>query len=98
MPRFRAPSADTRSVSGDTSMWTPSASAETTVRQTPLTATESPGLTSSDRGVVTRSRNPAGVGLTSATSPSVSTIPVNMFLYPALDQHVLAEPGGAAIQ
>ena len=41
-------------------MWTPSASAETTVRQTPLTASESPGVSVGDSSVLSRRRKPAG--------------------------------------
>src|SRR5260221_1854168 len=92
-PRFSEPRADTRMVSGDTSMCTPLASAETTVKQTPFTATESPAVSSVDKDVISRRRNPDGVGLTSATSPRVSMSPVNISLY----QQVLAEPHRAAI-
>src|SRR3972149_10461610 len=65
----------------------PSASAETTVRHTPLTARLSPAASSGAKVVVTRSRKPAGVGLTSATSPIDSIRPVNI----GFDQHILAK-------
>src|SRR5204862_5398291 len=84
----------TRSVSGETSMWTPSALADTTVRQTPFTASESPGASSLDSWVASRSRTPEGVGLISATSPTVSTSPVNISFH----QHYVTQPGGAAIE
>ena len=61
----------------------------TTVRQTPLTARLSPGASSArESRAARRSRMPAGVGLTSATSPSASIRPVNI---QSLDQHVVAE-------
>src|SRR4029078_6087481 len=94
-PRFSEPSADTRIVSGETSMLTPSGSAETTVRQTPFTASESPGVSADDRSVFRRTRNPAGVGFTSAISPMVSMSPVNM-LHAPLYKDIGAEPPGPA--
>ncbi len=78
-------------------MWIPEASADTTVKQTPLTATESPDASSGDKQVVRRRRNPDGVGLTSATSPSVSISPVNIVRCQPLDQHVRAKPERPAI-
>src|ERR1051326_5034026 len=56
----------------------PFTSDETTVRQTPLTASDSPGVSSGARDVISRSGRPAGEGLTSATSPPFSTTPANM--------------------
>ena len=78
MPRFREPSELARAVSGEMSAWTPSVSADTTVRQTPLTERLSPGASSGARVVVKRSRNPAWVGFTSTTSPIASIRPVNI--------------------
>src|SRR5204862_7743529 len=86
-----APSVLTREVSGETSAWIPSASAEMTVRQTPLTARLAPGVRSGASVVVMRKRNPSGVGLTSATSPIDSINPVNMALY----LHVGADEAGS---
>src|SRR5262245_3631950 len=63
----------------------PSASADTTVRQTPLTARLAPGSSSAASAVVIRSRNPSVVGLTSATSPIASINPVNIGLYLHVD-------------
>ena len=57
----RAERGDAR-VSGETSAWTPSASAETTVRQTPLTARLSPGVSSGSE----RRRHAAGTRPASA--------------------------------
>src|ERR1051326_2040584 len=73
----------------------PFTSDETTVRQTPLTASDSPGVSSGARDVISRRRRPAGVGLTSATSPTFSTIPVNMTADVAqlrLHEQILAKP------
>src|SRR3954468_17431586 len=96
-PRCSEPSAETLMVSGEISMWTPSAgSADTTVRQTPFTASESPGVSSADKSVCRRSRKPAGVGFISATWPTVSINPVNM-RYAPLYQHIGAEPQSTAV-
>src|SRR5882672_10397147 len=72
------------------SAWIPSASHETAVRQTPFTARLSPGTISEAIGVVSLSLNPAGVGLTSATSPSASISPVNIPLYQDIGPEMLS--------
>src|SRR5262245_43809820 len=82
--RRNPPSDVTRAVSGPISAWTSPCSARITVRQTPLTATLSPGASSAARPVRSRSRMPALVPLTSATSPTASINPVNI----AFDDHV----------
>src|SRR5215471_11298835 len=76
----------------------PEESDEITVRQTPLTAIDSPGVSSGASDVINPTRRPAGVGLTSATSPTFSTIPVNIsgVFQSCRDQHVRSEPLGAS--
>src|SRR4026209_630355 len=56
----------------------PDESDETAVRQTPLIATLSPAASSEAMAVVTRSLKPAGVGVTSWTSPTASISPGNI--------------------
>src|SRR5437667_4772727 len=93
LPRSNAPSVVTRSVSGPTSACTSLPSARITVRQTPLTARLSPGASSGASDATIRSRMPAVVGLTSATSPTLSTRPVNI----SFDQSIRPDRLGARI-
>src|SRR5262249_38886507 len=95
LPGFSEPSADTRIVSGAISRFTASLSAETTVRQTPLTARESPGVSSPASGVCRRRRKPDGVGFISATSPIRSISPVNIDT--ALNEDIGAKPHGPTV-
>src|SRR4029078_790562 len=71
----------------------PAASHETAVRQTPFTDRLSPGAISTASVVVNRSLNPAGVGLTSATSPSASISPVNIPFYQDIGPEKLSSDG-----
>src|SRR5512134_3972986 len=59
--------------------------ASTTVRQTPLTATLSPGVNPEARSAPTVTRSPPGVRATSTIRPSDSMIPVNI----SFDPHVV---------
>src|SRR6185503_6707769 len=64
-----------------------SPSAAVTVRQTPFTATLSPGVNSRDSAVRMRTPYPAGTAAMSLTWPTVSMRPVNI----AFDQHIRTE-------
>src|SRR5919202_2516465 len=83
-----------RSVSCITSAPKPPPPGPTAVRQTPLTATESPSRSSSANDVETRSRTPSSVASTATTVPRSATSPVNMrspLPQPRGDEHVAGE-------
>src|SRR3954463_11913583 len=93
-PAPSGPSDERRSVSAITSARKPSAVGSTAVRQTPLTATESPGPSSAPPAAATRRLPPAPSSSTASTLPMPATSPVNTLsplLQPRADQHVVAD-------
>src|SRR5687767_6444733 len=89
------PRDERRNVSAITSVRKPAGLGSTAVRQTPLTATESPGSSSPPSGVATWSRTPSPSCSTACTLPSPATSPVNIglpLLEPCADQHVVGDP------
>src|SRR3712207_3715783 len=93
-PACIAPSDERRSVSCMTSA--PKRSplqSPTAVRQTPLTATESPSLSSAASGDSIATRTPSAVSCTSATRPRSWTSPVNTSPLPQAsgDEDVVAD-------
>src|SRR5919197_829664 len=93
-PAATSASEERRSVSFMTSAPKRSPSTPTAVRQTPLTATESPSESSPASGETIARRTPSVVALTSATVPRSATRPVNTALplpQPGRDQHVAGD-------
>src|SRR5215213_9073702 len=94
-PAPSGPSDERRRVSAITSARKPSGAGSTAVRQTPLTAIESPGESSAPSGVATRSRAPSPSCSTASTLPIPATSPVNTIRSPLpeprADQHVVAD-------
>src|SRR5919198_3609234 len=93
-PAATSASEERRSVSFITSAPKRSPSTPTAVRQTPLTATESPSESSPASGERIARRTPSVVALTSATVPRSATRPVNTALplpQPGRDQHVAGD-------
>src|SRR3954466_6093529 len=76
-PGAASPSDERRSVSCITSAANPSASAPTAVRQTPLTATESPSRRSPASADCTRSRTPSSAASRAPPAPRPAIRPVN---------------------
>src|SRR3954466_10528615 len=76
-PGAASPSDERRSVSCITSAPKPSASTPTAVRQTPLTATESPSRRSPASADRTRSRTPSSVASRATTVPRSAIRPLN---------------------
>src|SRR3954465_2070128 len=77
VPAPTSPSAEGRSVSRITAPPKPAPSAPTAVRQTPLTATESPSRRSLASADCTRSRTPSAVASRAPTAPRPALRPVN---------------------
>src|SRR5687768_11905542 len=96
-PSASSPSELRATVSALRSAEKDSESGSTAVRQTPLTATESPAASSFASEASIRRRNPPPSRATAATRPSSWTIPVNNLAprlplaEPRLDQHVIAD-------
>src|SRR5581483_12132076 len=62
-----------------------------TVRQTPLTATESPSAHPRNRSAARARRAAPSAGVTATTRPSSATIPVNISAHLARDPYVRTE-------
>src|SRR5919204_1365230 len=90
-PSPSGPSEERRRVSAITSARKAPSATVTAVRQTPLTAIESPSLSSSASEVSTSRRDPAGSFSTARTLPRSRTSPVNTspLRHPGADEHVV---------